>query len=160
MCLRLTTVEPEVAQEDIIVFKMLRFTPKKGLTAPFRYTPYNLGVVIEMDNPERFVSSEKYSAYRGHVVEEGIHSFSDLGAAYDIAKDRDRLYYRLGYKMERTDREFFVFVAVIPKGTKYFRGKFNNVESYASERLIVLDRNDPRSLQYMTNLPPNVEAVF
>jgi hypothetical protein len=83
-------------------------------------------------------------------VDEGFHSFKGWERALSLAEERNQRLARSGWA-----RQYFVFVCIIPKGAKYFLGEFGNAVSYASDALIVLDRKDPRSLKYITNLSPN-----
>ncbi len=152
MCLRNPTTEkPKIASKDIACYKFLRvrrmcFDPDDGamfISAPYRtHFRYELGEVTRLHD-----SIQLHRDSCGNVAE-GFHSFKSWKLALQLAEQGN------GY--DRTvvsQREYFVFVCLIPKGAKYFLGKFAGYDSYASEALIVLDRSDPRALKRITNLP-------
>lgn len=144
MCLDLkgliTPPVAKVAKEDIYCFKVLYVynegTPDASLSSPYRRYPYKFDTIHRASLGLRMRSTGHY------YVEEGLHSFPDFEAAE--------------YEMnDWLDEGMYVFVAVIPKGSKYFEGTFGYAEhkSYASTRLKVLRRDDPESLKRLANLP-------
>lgn len=124
MCLELPKdqrySEPQIATKDIVVYKIvidnrekqLAFYPK-GLVTPYQYKTINIG--------SKYRSTFTFD-YRGDI-EKGLHSFANLKTAKNSIKGS---YHRLICK------------CVIPKGSKYYKGKFfygRMVGSYASSRL-------------------------
>jgi hypothetical protein len=152
MCLsRTTTKKPKIAEEDIICYKFLKVAgsgfPRRDvrITAPFRTDfQYQLGKVTKLQ-PHQKLECEHHD-----YVHVGFHSFANVKAAFHNADIRNYPH----------DPEYFVFVCVIPKGAKYFVGRFCQHLSYASDALIVLSRNSRRSKQHIKNLPPTAEPVF
>lgn len=140
MCLTLNTVESrklKITTEDIICYKVLIVTREKNpkrldYSSPYRGYPYKLGEMVVSP------LMKEVSQFGTQTVEKGLHSFVTLEHA----------------KTELYDGDAFVFVAIIPQGTEYYHGGFNVTDdSYASDRLLVLDREDPRSLAVLANIP-------
>ncbi len=148
MCLsRTTTEKPMIATEDIVCYKFLKvvdgcssISGKTENIAPYQCTKYTLGELNKIAHVRR----DSYGC-----VETGFHSFKSVRKAFRYAR-----YKNIGHPGH------YVFVCIIPKGAEYFKGHWNDAISYASNQLIVLDRNDPRSLQYVSNRPANGHAKF
>jgi hypothetical protein len=81
----------------------------KSLTTPFRYSPVEIGKTYESE-----------LEVCGDTIEKGLHSFKKVVRPY--------------YK----DNAIFV-KCIIPKGSKYYEGLFNDRISYASNKLTYLE---------------------
>ena len=150
MCLSLTTTKnPLIATEDIVCYKFLKvvdgrysMSGKTEVTAPYRGTEYKLGKLNKIAHVRRDYAGD---------VEAGFHSFKSVRKAFRSAENRNSHIEHRGY---------YVFVCIIPKGAEYFKGRWNDCISYASNQLIVLSRNSKRSQEYVGNRPSNAKASF
>lgn len=130
MCLDTRQLEAKVARKDIIVYKVLlddtyEFNGNeiRRLTSPFRNAKWKQKVLTKsemLDKSESVYTSRPDSKNRR--VEVGLHSYGDLSKALSTINRNNKLQ---------------VFEAVIPKGTKYFKGTFNSGVSYCSKELIL-----------------------
>ena len=142
MCLRISgdsRPSPKVATKDLYVYKFLYVVgsgPNAYLRSPYRSSRYNPGrtYTTKMMPEKRYFSS----IWR---IERGLHSFATFRSAKAVS---DSWY----------GRDIYIFVCVIPEGATYYTGTFNGRKSYASDKLIVLRRDDPRSMKLIRNLPP------
>jgi hypothetical protein len=162
MCLIVNSTDAIVASDDIICYKVLRFhqtetkyhvrygrkdTPHhRVLLSPYRgyryfndgnmkpYPKVSLGVVHKLPYKSQAVLKYNRGAYK---VEEGLHTYIHARHATRMAED-----------FSGECRDHFVFVCIIPKGTRYFEGAFQGEPSYASDQLIVLPLDDPRAFKY------------
>lgn len=144
MCLNLPDIshfapEPLVAEEDIVCYKVLRRVRGLGFHAlritwasPYQQFVYKFGKTYnaQMECEYRYqdIRNRTGSGYLWRV-EEGLHTL-----------------------VNREDAEEYiwgdVFTAIIPKGAKYYVGHVSgNLESYASDTLIVLNPKHPLSLK-------------
>lgn len=89
------------------------------------------------------------------VVEEGFHTL----ATFEDVKDELEDFQSPGEAFDDDNGNFYIFVCVIPKGTKYFEGEFSCKKSYASKSLKVLRRDDPLSKKYLRNAPTRVPRL-
>lgn len=131
---------PMIADTAIIVFKALNvFHLEDGphYESPFRCYPYDIyAKQVSALEVEKVPSGE--IAFNGNEakVTYGLHTFGDL-AGYAS--------YLMYLGVEHPIR---IFVAVIPKGAKYYRGSFEGTENcYTSDELVVLPRSHPDSLR-------------
>ena len=139
MCLEIysrTCPVAKIATEDMYVYKYLKVTGVgdfASVTSPYRGFQYCLGETV---------SAKMYigGCGRYYYVDAGLHSFAKFKDAYSYTSN--------------TLNSYYVFVCIIPKGAKYYKGKFGSKISYASDKLIVLHREDPRSMKLIRNLPP------
>lgn len=132
MCLsNPTTVKPMIAEEDIHCYKFL-WLVYGDLRAPYRsFKVYRLG---EMNSRSHVTVS------LDGTVEYGFHTFARAEDAFDIvdminrnrAAEKKQHWYH-----EKTQGEYRVYDCVIPKGSEYFVGEFNDVISYTSNQLVV-----------------------
>ena len=127
--------EPLIAAEDIRVFKALDVTPTddgEQYVSPYQSEIYELGeekrVVMGLYHvraTERDYNGEEAK------VSEGLHAF---GSPAGIAAARAAC-------NNTNERDFVVFEAIIPKGSKYYVGVFENIpDAYVSDTLIVTKR--------------------
>lgn len=120
MCLYTKMETPATAEHDIEVFKVLRvdkYYPNAAFS-PFRSMCYRFGFKH---------SAVLDSCSLDNEVNCGMHSFGDNdGAQLE--------------RMEWGMPDYKVFRAVIPKGALYYKGTYGMAESYASDRLIIMER--------------------
>lgn len=105
----------EVAKEDIICYKLLKASSNSLYTA-YRGFPVEGRYLKAKDLPNIKCSG------KGYYLEEGvIHSFASLGAAH------------LAILLSSFDFiNIVVYECIIPKGTKYYKGRFGTLSSYGS----------------------------
>ncbi len=157
MCLSVDTLEASVASEDIICYKVLHYyqmdskfhaehgkpgTPhNRLLLSPFysyRYYDDGNGRENFPNLPLGQVHTSSAPVNVGHkLVDKGLHTFVHR-------KDAEKL--ALGFIAYHTKKDYYVFTCIIPKGTRYFEGLFSSYPSYASDQLIVLPLDNPRSV--------------
>ena len=116
MCLRIDlkrhpNLQPLIAKDDIVVSKVLEHG-RRGWT-----TPYQHKRVFFIFGEAKLRS--KLKVRNNEYVDEGIHSCSDTSTAVSILSDCDN---------------GNVLTAIIPKGAKYFIGKWGDV---VSNKLII-----------------------
>ena len=123
MCLITTKDIPEIAQEDIVCYKLYKLRDNK-LLSPYRevVAPNINEVTNTVLGKARFPyyldNSVKY------LVNKGFHSFKYID---DLIKE---LHFWQSYDIK-------IFKCIIPKGTKYYEGKFVGESSYCSESIIL-----------------------
>lgn len=129
--------EGKVATKDIICYKVLE-VEGEGMSSARAISPYQ-GFHYEFG--KRYDTTAVVEGNEGHwTIDEGFHSLVDL----DSAKTEE----------DSWSDDHYIFVAVIPKGTRYWKGDFNgDGDSFASDSLIVLHRDSARSKRYLGNLP-------
>ena len=103
-----------IAEKDILCYKVLAMTETGDYISPYKDFPYELGKLVQ--------SSLIYDDESKHV-DIGLHTYKCLFDAKALAVIR---------------RNYFVFEAVIPKGSQYFEGEdLSRGKSYASDKLII-----------------------
>lgn len=127
--------KPEIALKDIPCFKVLTRRLEDGaLYSPFRDFPYVSGDTYYAD-----LSYGMYTAENVVEVEAGIHSCVDLSNAEHI---RVYMISHWGTHDENGKQlcEFVVYNAIIPAGSSYHKGTFEDYgDSYASTSLKLLE---------------------
>ena len=123
MCLITNWDKPKIAEEDITCYKWyvkidsVYLSPYQGEPIP----AFNTVVYSDLDKPEKnllLLSSFQYK----YTVEKGFHSFvNSIDAKLYSYKGRDSI----------------VVSCIIPKGAKYYKGFFENCESYCSDSIIL-----------------------
>ena len=123
MCLITDWDKPRIAEEDITCYKWyvkidsVYLSPYQGEPIP----AFNTVVYSDLDKPEKnllLLSSFQYK----YTVEKGFHSFvNSIDAKLYSYKGRDSI----------------VVSCIIPKGAKYYKGFFENCESYCSDSIIL-----------------------
>ena len=109
----------EVAKEDITCYKLLMGVPPNSLYTAYRGFPVEGEYLKAKDLPNIKRSGKCY------YLEEGvIHSFASLAAAHLII---------LLSNFDFTDT--VIYECVIPKGTLYCEGIFNDCKSYGSKQI-------------------------
>ena len=100
---------------DIMCYKIGEVS-LNGITSPYKYFFFEFNKLYTDQEPEKVM---KYGA--GHkIIEAGFfHAFTDKRAALKEAEDLNRGY---GYS-----KKYKVFQAIIPKGTKYYKGSHHDI---------------------------------
>ena len=130
MCLNLRGNEfdhPLTASEDMVVYKHLMDNRKgkfdnfkKSLLTTYRKQPVKLGSTY----------TSGFSINEDGNVEMGLHSFDELNSAKEDG------YYENRYPEEMP----IVYVkCLIPKGSRYYEGRFCGDTAYASDQLTYLE---------------------
>ena len=123
MCLITTKNIPEIAQEDIVCYKFYKlrenklFSPYRDMLAP------NINEVANtvLDRGHLCRAKDDNLAY---MVNRGFHSFKYLeGLINELA------FWQLSY--------IRIFKCIIPKGTRYYEGRYTVDSSYCSESIIL-----------------------
>lgn len=119
MCLRIAKgVSEKMAEADIICYKILR-VKDNGFETPYRYFSVVIGNTYHSD-----LNGEERTYYID--IEEGLHSFAD-------ASDAEFLIFQNENKYPNQTIKFVMAKCIIPKGSLYYKGKFNYYDSYASD---------------------------
>jgi hypothetical protein len=137
MCLNITYNEngeypAKVAEQDIVCYKILKKFNGEHYMAPYRGTDYKLDELYKSD-----LDVDHDSRYRLADVGRGLHSCVTLDGAEELAK---QLILGNGeYYLRSMRLEFVICEAVIPAGSEYYVGDFENTcDSYASNALKVI----------------------
>jgi hypothetical protein len=151
-----TKPKPLVAAEDIICYKVLRVwgegTDKPKVTSPYQ-TQFKWQLDVVKTTSRLGLEHRWFS--NNWVVEQGFHTLATFDGVNDELEDFQSPHDHC----DEDDGNFYIFVCVIPKGTKYFEGDFSGKKSFASKSLKVLHRNDPLSKQYLRNAPTRVPRL-
>ena len=126
MCLITTKNIPEIAQEDIVCYKFYKLYDNGKLFSPYQGS--HAPAINKVTNTllDRAYLS-KYTAV--YMVGRGFHSFKYLD---DLIEELD---FWLSFDIK-------IFKCIIPKGTKYYEGKFGDFPSYCSESIILKETID------------------
>lgn len=117
MCLITTKNIPEIAQEDIVCYKFYKLRENK------LFSPYQ-DVLAPNINEVANTELGKVHLYDSNIVMKGFHSYKYLD---DLIRE---LYFWQSY-------DITIFKCIIPKGAKYYEGKFGESPSYCSESIIL-----------------------
>ena len=100
---------------DIMCYKVGEVS-LNGITSPYKYFFFEFNKLYTDQEPEKVMEYEA-----GHkIIEAGFfHAFADKRAALKEAEDLNRWY---GYS-----KKYKVFQAIIPKGTKYYKGSHHDI---------------------------------
>lgn len=127
MCLISFEREPVVAQEDIVVYKVVRLTENSEFLAPIcRNIRYRIGASYK---EKHFDCTRSRCELPYKIVEHGYHTFGKEDDALEYASALTEAYCV----------DHCVLKCVIPKGTRYYSGKHNRhaVHCHCSEVLTV-----------------------
>lgn len=116
MCLNANSNIPKIAEENIICYKIYIF--RNGFVSPYLRSPIpklKEKITTELQNDGSY------------LIEKGFHSFINLSDAEGDAKFFSRYY----------EIKAVISKCIIPKGSKYYKGKFGTIPSYCSESIIV-----------------------
>ena len=131
MCLITDWDKPRIAEEDITCYKWYGMS-NSAYISPYQGKPipsFDTKVYSDLSEPEIVgeVNSCIYEvifviAHGKYTVEKGFHSFvNSIDAKLYSYKGRDSI----------------VVSCIIPKGAKYYKGFFENCESYCSDSIIL-----------------------
>lgn len=135
MCLLIysaTKPQPKIAEQDIVVYKLLRILENGKLVTPFRHCEVTLGKTYEefVEPPYKIKSSDTtndgFNVYR---IDIGFHSF---------ANKEDAKFFRLtslGVRIIRITDFLQIVKCIIPKGAMYYEGTFGFCRSYISDKI-------------------------
>ena len=114
MCL-LSKQDIYTADSDIMCYKVGEVS-LNGITSPYKYFFFEFNKLYTDQEPEKVI--ERIDGHK--IIEAGFfHAFADKRAALKEAEDLNRGY---GYS-----KEYKVFQAIIPKGTKYYKGSLYDI---------------------------------
>ena len=114
MCL-LSKQDIYTADSDIMCYKVGEVS-LNGITSPYKYFFFEFNKLYTDQEPEMVI--ERIDGHK--IIEAGFfHAFADKRAALKEAEDLNRGY---GYS-----KEYKVFQAIIPKGTKYYKGSLYDI---------------------------------
>ena len=121
MCLKLINgIEPQVATEDIVVYKFVESYPNSEKYQGKYFTPYRY---CEVEIGNTYKSELLLAGEIIPVISFGLHSFGDYENCRKIAS-----YYPSDNYHEH------IVKCVIPKGSKYYMGEFETTPNcYASD---------------------------
>ena len=114
MCLRLTSYEKKIADEDIECYKVLKVCG--GLMfSPFQMFDYMIGKLYET----------KLGEIEEGDIYEGFHSCTSI----------------YGARRYQTNNVEHIFKCIIPKGAEYYKGRSticgHSIEGYVSNKIII-----------------------
>ena len=132
MCLITTKDIPEIAQEDIVCYKLYKLRDNKLLS------PYREVVAPSINEVTNTVLDRacvfNYKGNRvNYSVSRGFHSYKN------ISNLKEELHFWTRFLAHSNVR---IFKCIIPKGTKYYEGKFGDFPSYCSESIILKETID------------------
>lgn len=132
MCLITTKNIPEIAQEDIVCYKLYKLRDNK-LLSPYReVVAPNINEVTNTVLDRACVFSYKGN-HVNYSVSRGFHSYKN------ISNSKEELRFWIHFLAYSNVR---IFKCIIPKGTKYYEGKFGDFPSYCSESIILKETID------------------
>lgn len=132
MCLITTKDIPEIAQEDIVCYKLYKLRDNK-LLSPYReVVAPNINEVTNTVLDRACVFSYKGN-HVNYSVSRGFHSYKN------ISNSKEELRFWIHFLAYSNVR---IFKCIIPKGTKYYEGKFGDFPSYCSESIILKETID------------------
>lgn len=113
MCL-LSKQDIYTADSDIMCYKVGKVS-RNGIISPYELFFFEFDKLYTDQKPEMITECEE-----GHkMIEAGFfHAFADARVALKKAKGLNRCYYCSKYK---------AFQAIIPKGTKYYKGSHHDI---------------------------------
>jgi len=124
MCLEKVGVQC-VAEKDKVCYKNVLIFDDGSLATPYRRYPVSVGKSYESGLLVQ-------ASYWGNLVHIGLHSFATRKSAIADAKDvsKNHIFYN---RSESTYRTYAIIKCIIPKGSKYYAGKFENHKAFASD---------------------------
>ena len=135
MCLITTKNIPEIAQKDIVCYKFyVLHKVKDDINLPSYdkdgyLSPYQGMLAPKINEVVNTVLDRVYLCKCGgnnstYMINRGFHSFKYID---DLTKEL--------YFWQSSDIK--IFKCIIPKGNKYYEGKFDDFPSYCSESIIL-----------------------
>lgn len=133
MCLHTCQSEPYTAEGDITVYKVARMhrggaNKEPRYNAPFYGSRYILNEL--MSSRLRLVNRKDPIILND--VEDGLHGLLTKKDAFRLARKL-----RWEYRNSIWKSQYVVLECIIPKLSKYYLGKFNDMDGTASDYLIV-----------------------
>ena len=131
MCLFINQLEPKIADEDIVCYKLVRRTKIKGIyKSSFQGFEYIIRQLYTNNIDIRFVNkiiknlSPAYTSLCIYIIEEGMfHSYASCL-----------------YPVTLSPLPWCALLkCIIPKGAYYFEGYFDESPSYASSQIKILE---------------------
>ena len=130
MCLRLDYSEPKIADKDIVCYKLVEKTKIKGIyKSYFQEFEYIIRQSYTNNLDIKFVDRiiknlcPSYPHYGIYAIEEGMfHSYTNY-MPFELFTSPDET----------------ILKCIIPKGAYYYEGYFNNLPSYASSQIKILE---------------------
>jgi hypothetical protein len=136
MCLYSHSVTPLIAEKDITVYKVL----DKSLLSPYESFEYEFNKLFSTSKEDKHIIYDEFKWQYGTVkaiIHKGyFHAFQDKISAeqeVDMLTSFDYEEEDKYIKDEYKDH-YFVYEAVIPKGSRYFLGYSNEI---CSEEIII-----------------------
>ena len=100
---------------DIMCYKVGEVS-LNGITSPYKYFFFEFNKLYTDQEPEKVM---EYGAGHKIIEARSFHAFTDKRAALKEAEDLNTGY---GYS-----KEYKVFQAIIPRGTKYYKGSLYDI---------------------------------
>lgn len=128
---------PRIAKRNIVCYKVLRkwlsvSTYSKYMTSETIVTPITLdNVTVKIEGSYKATGTElKQKVTSGYVYSRGfIHTFKNVSDALEFAE--------ICKANSDSVLSFIIYYCIIPKNTKYVKGKDeHNYESYASKKIV------------------------
>lgn len=133
MCLYTTSKYPKVADEDIIVYKIVQYitgvdADDNPVDVPYYKAPFQ-EFVYEMDTVlETKLAIPHFAWGAEYSIGKGFHSFENESAAIKIMNDMK------AHRFFDANAVPMVLKCIIPKGASYYKGTFHQQSSYASNQ--------------------------
>lgn len=128
MCLTLKDYRKYTAKTDIICYKHVKV--KKLKTRSVLYTSYR--------NSRVKIGSTYESEFSFNIngeIAKALHSFKNINDC--ISDARVEINHYINHTTTKSD--FFIVKCTIPAGSSYYRGKFCDMPSYASNKLTYVE---------------------
>lgn len=123
MCLTVgRSAEMLTAEEDIVCYKILK-KDSEGYFTPYRDFAVDMdSKILKAEGEIKVLHFLSAVPEKGKMIEGGvIHTF-------ELFEDADEEIFRSG----ATPGIYEIFKCIIPKGTKYYKGRFGTLSSYGS----------------------------
>lgn len=131
MCLHVKTQTPSIAEEDIVCYKVIEYSPVfEQYITPFRNYPMKTGDILHDRKDWEFDTVEFRTGF--FVEAGGFHTYEVIADAKHFARE--------------LDNSTIVVKCIIPKSTEYFKGWTTldgyYVGGYASKDLKLIEEVD------------------
>lgn len=137
MCLVLTQLKPKIADKDIICYKLVVKKANGIYNSLYRKFEYTIRRNYKIPETEKCILKENRFGVK--ILEEGVfHSFArEVDAFIDYQEQANILISHYHFPMILS-----IIKCVIPKGAIYYIGSTNNMLSYASSQIKILEEID------------------
>jgi len=114
----------QTAKKDIIAYKVLLSNGHNEIISPYENFKYKLSKLYRLN--------DSLSKECDNSIEKGYHSFvTNKGVKKEL---------KFWYTLSCTDDfNAKVFKCIIPKGSKYYVGTYDDNKSYCSDQIIILE---------------------